>query len=360
MLHRRQLIRRLVGAAAVIPLSGVVARNTTAEAPVPIELPRDDGVHDSAVEWWYFTGHLFTTNGDRYGFEYVIFRARNGELEGYAAHFAVTDNPRGAFRYDQRIDGARGVAGTRPTLDLDLEGWTMRGENGQFALQADMPGYGIELTTQPEKPAALHEGDGYIEYGDGTASYYYSWTRLKVTGAIDLGDGALPVTGEAWMDHQWGEFATFQDGGWDWFSVRLADGTDVMLYLIRGSGGEPVVVDGSVVANDGSLTVLEGGEFVVTAVGEWTSPHTGTTYPSGWTVDIPTQELTMNLTPSLLDQELDTRPTTGVIYWEGEVVVTATVRGMPADGLGYVELTGYAPYVPLATGTPAATPQVEA
>ena len=339
--------------------SRVAAQSTpiTSPTPMPIEFPRDDGGHDSGIEWWYFTGHLFTATGDRYGFEYVIFRARNGGLQGYVSHFAVTDNPRRVFGYDQRVLGARGVAGDAAALDLDLDGWTMRGENGQFALAADMPGYAIRLDLATEKPPVLHEGDGYIEYGDGTASYYYSWTRLAIDGSLDVGAGPEPVTGEAWMDHQWGDFATYQEGGWDWFGLQLADGTEIMLYLIRGPDGTPVIVDGSLVDKEGELTVLDEGDFTVTATSEWTSPHTGTTYSSGWTVDIPSRVLSLRVEPSLRDQELDTRPTTGVIYWEGEVVVSGIRQGEPSDGLGYAELTGYAPYEPLDLGTPLATPE---
>jgi predicted secreted hydrolase len=324
------------------------------DAPVPVAFPHDDGPHDANVEWWYFTGHLFTEEGDRYGFEYVTFRARSDDLEGYVSHFAVTDNPRQRFHYDQRLRGAAGVAGKAAVLDLDLNGWTMRGGNGQFALAADMPGYAMRLDVDATKPAALHDGDGYIDYGNGSASYYYSWTRMDVTGALDLGHGWQQITGEAWMDHQWGDFSTYQEGGWDWFSVQLEDGTDAMLYLIRDADGRTVRVDGSIVSPDGELSVLGAGDFVVSADGEWTSPETGTTYPSGWTIAVPDQDLSMAITPSLPDQELDTRATTGVIYWEGETAVTATHRGRSLAGLGYVELTGYAPYEPLDLGSPVA------
>jgi predicted secreted hydrolase len=323
------------------------ATPVVSDAPVPLTFPRDDGAHDTNVEWWYFTGHLFTEDGDRYGFEYVTFRARNGDLEGYVSHFAITDNARREFHVDQRLRGAPGVAGDVAPLDLDLDGWTMRGGNGQFALAANMSGYAMRLDAAATKPAALHGGDGYIDYGNGTASYYYSWTRMAVTGALDLGQGWRQVSGEAWMDHQWGDFATYQEGGWDWFSVQLEDGTDAMLYLIRDADGDPLRVDGSIVDPDGELSVLGEGDFVISADGEWTSPETGTTYPSGWTITIPDYELAMEVTPSLPDQELDTRATTGVIYWEGEAVVAATLKGKPVAGYGYVELTGYAPYVPL-------------
>jgi predicted secreted hydrolase len=321
------------------------------DAPVPVAFPGDDGPHDAGVEWWYFTGHLFTQEGDRYGFEYVTFRARNDNLEGYVSHFAITDNPRQRFRYDQRLRSAAGVVGDAALLDLDLSGWTMRGGDGNFALAADMPGYAMRLDVDATKPAALHDGDGYIDYGNGTASYYYSWTRMDVTGALDLGEGWQQVSGEAWMDHQWGDFATYQEGGWDWFSTQLEDGTDVMLYLIRDADGHPLRVDGSIVGPDGEFSVLREGDFIVSVDGEWTSPETGTTYPSGWTISVPDQELAMTIAPSLPDQELDTRATTGVIYWEGEALVAATHRGRSVAGHGYVELTGYAPYEPRDLGS---------
>ena len=338
------------------PVAAAWQGTAVADAPIPVEFPRDDGPHDSGIEWWYFTGHLFSEGGQRYGFEYVIFRARDGDLEGYVSHFAVTDSARERFRYDQRLLGAPGVRGDAAPLDLDLKGWTMWGGDGVFSLAADMSDYAIQLDATTTKPAALHDGDGYTDYGNGTASYYTSWTRLVVSGQLDTGAGWEPVTGTAWMDHQWGDFATYQDGGWDWFAVQLEDGTDVMLYLIRDTGGEALRVDGSIVDPEGTLTVLGEGDFTVTATGEWTSPATGTTYPSGWVLNIPDHALTMTVTPTLPDQELDTRRTTGVIYWEGEVLVEGVYRGEPIGGLGYVELTGYAPYVPLDLGTPLATP----
>jgi predicted secreted hydrolase len=50
----------------------------------------------------------------------------------------------------------------------------------------------------------------------------------------------------------------------------------------------------------------------------------------------------VNLAPTVADQELDTRPTTGVTYWEGSQHVSAERAGSPVNGDAYVELTGYA------------------
>ena len=158
----------LLAAARQSPLALAQQSTPVLDIPVPIEFPRDDGVHDTSIEWWYFTGNVLTEVSERIGFEYVIFRAKPGNLEGFVSHFAVTSPGREVFVYDQRILGVQGVEGDAAALDLDLQGWTMRGENGNFTIQADMPKYAINFTSTTQKPAALHDGDGYIDYGNGT------------------------------------------------------------------------------------------------------------------------------------------------------------------------------------------------
>lgn len=339
---------------ALWPVTGHAAQEGTplatptgsSSAPVPVTFPRDDGPHDTTTEWWYYTGHLVTETGDRYGFEYVIFKGRRSGIEGYAAHFAITDNQTQTFRYDQRVGPASRRERSTEGFDLALGNWMMRGANGEDQLQAEMAGYAIDLQLSSLKPPVLHDGDGHFNYGDGTSSYYYSRTRIAVNGSLTVGNETLPVTGEAWMDHQWGDFASFTAGGWDWFAVQLADGTELMLYVIRNETGETVEAYGSLVDWAGVVTQLAGADFVVEPVATWTSPATGTTYPSGWTISLPAESLSLTLTPALVDQELDTTQSTGVIYWEGEVTVEGDRAGSPIDGLGYVELTGYAPYTP--------------
>lgn len=347
----RLLVRLIVLAAVVALLPGAAlgqaatpgASPATGDAPVPVTFPRDDGPHDAYTEWWYYTGHLFTEAGERYGFEFVFFKGQRGALTGYAAHFAVTDNPRDRFVYDQRLVPATGVSREGAGFDLTIGDWAMRGAEGDDALRAAMPGYAIDLELTSEKPAALHDGDGYIDYGNGTASYYYSRTRMAIEGTLSVDGKDQPVTGEAWMDHQWGDFDTYEEGGWDWFALQLEDGTDLMLYLIRDAAGRPTVVDGSLIDEAGALTVLEADDFDVDVTGTWTSPRNGIVYPAAWMVRVPEEDLVLRLTPSQNDQELDTSRTTGVTYWEGEVEVEGSRDGDPLAGLGYVELTGYAP-----------------
>jgi predicted secreted hydrolase len=331
--------------------------------PQPVVLPRDDGSHDRLTEWWYYTGHLVDEMGGRWGFEYVIFRAERGRLPvAWASHLALTDEATGRFVYAQRNDiGQRVDRSGDGFLDLSLSPtgeaaadpeatWDMFGfadEAGLFARTGpgEHPGgetIGLALELKALKDPVLHDTDGWIDFGPAGDSYYYSRTRMTATGAIFARDTTLDVTGTAWFDHQWGDYIAVGGGGWDWFAVNLDDGTDLTLWLIRDREGGYPLVWGTLVGDDGAVEHLSTEAFSVEVTGRWTSPHTGADYPAGWRIGLPDENLRIELTPTVADQELDTRPTTGVVYWEGSQVVRATRDGQPLGGEAYVELTGYA------------------
>jgi predicted secreted hydrolase len=330
------------------------------EDPTPVSLPRDDGPHDRLTEWWYYTGHLRSGDGRRFGFEFVIFRAERGEFPvAWASHLAVTDEAGGAFAYDQRTEiGPQVDRGAVNGFDLairssDFEGvplpvepWTLRGSGGVDGLRAESSAAGIGLDLRLEgggRQPVLHDGDGWIDFGAGGSSYYYSRTRLSARGTLTLAGERLEVAGSAWFDHQWGDFVTVGGAGWDWFAVNLHDGTDLTLSYVRDRDGEYPLVYGTLVRADGSFEHLTRDAFSVDVLGEWTSPSTGAIYPAGWRIHLPSERLTVTLRPTVDDQELDTRATTGVVYWEGSQVVTARRAGRDLGGEAYVELTGYGP-----------------
>ena len=165
---------------------------------------------------------------------------------------------------------------------------------------------------------------------------------MTADGDADLDGETLSVDGTAWFDHQWGDFISVGGGGWDWFAVNLDDGTDLTLSLVRDADGTYPLIYGTVVGRDGTVRHLDRDDFTVEVTDRWTSPATGADYPAGWSIPIPGEDLALTLRPTVAAQELDTRATTGVVYWEGSQVVRATRAGMPLGGEGYVELTGYA------------------
>ena len=181
-----------------------------------------------------------------------------------------------------------------------------------------------------------------MPFGAAGGSYYYSRPTMQAAGTLTIGGQTMAVTGVAWFDHQWGDFVTVGGGGWDWFAVNLPAGSAVTLSLIRDADGTYPLAYGTYVTSDGTVVHLAASDFTVTVTDHWTSPQTGAVYPSGWRVEIPKAGLVITLRPTVADQELDTRATTGVIYWEGSQVVAATRDGSPIPAHAYVELTGYA------------------
>ncbi len=335
----------VVPAGHAIPLPSPTA--TAAPLP-PARFPQDEAPHTDLTEWWYYTGHLQGTDpaGQThvYGFELTFFQVlRGGIAPVYIGHYAITDLTRGQYQYDQRLQLEPNAVlpnGTSSAgFNLAIGDWTMRGLNGQDALAATMTNYALKLMLQSTKPPALHGGTGLISYGVFGSSYYYSRTHMTVSGTIQDHGAAIPVTGLAWMDHQWGNFIATAGGGWDWFSFQLANNTEYMIYFLRDATGKIVQLVGTQVDAQGVSTVLPAAAVTEQVTGHWTSPTTGITYPSGWVITVPGGSVTV--TPSLKDQELVTTQTTGNTYWEGACQLTANINGQPVTGEGYTELTGY-------------------
>jgi predicted secreted hydrolase len=353
--------------------AGATPTPAPAVDPVPVELPRDDAPHDRLTEWWYYTGHLRAPGGQRFGFEYVVFRAERGRFPtSWASHLAITDETNQRFAYAQRaevgpqVDRSTGSADGGAGFDLALTGadpanpatldqppWSMAGADGTDRLAATLApreavtagspgGLGLALDLHATKGPALHDRDGWIDFGPAGGSYYYSRTQMDAAGTVTIDGRPLDVTGEAWFDHQWGDFISVGGGGWDWFAMNLTDGTDITLSLVRDADGSYPLIYGTLVGPGGVVRHLERHAFSVEVTDRWVSPVSGADYPAGWTMTIPSDDLRIELRPTVQDQELDTRQTTGVVYWEGSQVVTASRGGTRLGGEAYVELTGYA------------------
>jgi len=335
--------------------------------PQPVQFPRDDAPHDRLTEWWYVTGHLTTLDGSRaFGYEAVVFRAIRGDFPvTWASHMALTEKPRngreGSFTYYERaeigpqvdisaaidlpIAAAFAITGADPLSPATFENelWSMVvGLDGSMQIGAEW--FNLQLSA-PEAPV-LHDNDGWVDFDVAGGSYYYSRTRMPTSGTLTVDGEVLAVQGTSWFDHQWGDFIAVGGGGWDWFALTLDDGSargiEVTLSFVRAADGSYPLIYGTWINGDGDYDRIDGSEIQLTPTGEWTSPHTGATWPSGWKLAIPTRGLRVTITPDVKDQELDTRATTGVIYWEGSNTVRGSLSGRPVRGDAYVELTGYA------------------
>ena len=332
-----------------------------AAGPYPWKFPRDHGSHPAyRTEWWYFTGNLSANAGARYGYQLTFFRqgirykppAPAGPWDirdVYLGHFAVSDIAGKTFRYAERISRTGpGLAGAgEENLDVRLLDWTARMQSGTIALQARDKGMALDLTLLPRKPLVFHGRNGLSRKGpqEGQASYYTSFTHLETTGFLATpANGRVAVSGRSWFDHEFGsnQLAAGQTG-WDWFSLALSDGREVMLYFLRRSDGsvEPASA-GTLVEPDGKTRHLSRAEITVTALEHWKSPASNGRYPSRWAVRIPAAGIDLTIAASLADQELITKGSTAVTYWEGAVAGRGTSGGRSVTCEGYAELTGYA------------------
>jgi predicted secreted hydrolase len=324
-------------------------------APRPLSFPEDHGPHpDFRTEWWYYTGNLRMATGRHLGFQLTFFRVALAPVSErrasgwatrqlYFAHFAVTDTVGRRFHNFSRISrAALGLAGAEASpFRVWVENWSAEGDGSSARLRASSGEVAIDLEVAAAKPPVLQGDRGLSRKGPepGNASFYYSFTRMPARGIVRLGGETLEVTGQAWMDREWSTSGLGPDvQGWDWFALQLDDGRELMFYLLRRRDGTPDPFSaGTLVAADGTARPLEARDVRVEPLAHWTSPRSGVRYPTRWRVNVPSDELQLEIEPRLADQEL----MVGTRYWEGAVTVAGSAAGRPIAGQGYVELVGY-------------------
>ncbi len=337
-------------------LGGTAAEGySQALEPRQFLFPQDHGPHpEFRNEWWYFTGNLEDASAHRFGFQLVFFRnalspdpvaVDSGwrSNQAWMAHLALTDVAGQQFHaFEQFSRGAKGLAGARDSpFQVWLHNWSVTESDGNWRLQARKGKIEIELTLTPQRKPLLQGRDGFSQKGaqPGNASYYYSIPRLKAEGRIKLMGKHHKVKGLSWLDREWSTSALEQSqSGWDWFSLQLSNGSDLMFYrLRRKDGSSDPHSAGTLLQHDGEIIRLDAAAVQLKELEWWDSP-TGSRYPISWKLEIPEQKINLTITPVLKSQELDLL----IRYWEGAVDVSGSRASQPLNGRGYLELTGYA------------------
>ena len=124
--------------------------------------------------------------------------------------------------------------------------------------------------------------------------------------------------------------------GWDWIGLNLDEGAALMAFRMRDRNGKSLWAGGSVRRAGGSVLKFDPEQVRFDVLRRWRSPRTGIVYPVA--VRLTTGDDAYEIAPLLDDQELDSRQSTGTIYWEGAV---RAMQGGREAGRGYLELTGY-------------------
>lgn len=322
----------------------------------PLRFPRDFGSHpDWRTEWWYITGHAQAQDGRVFGFQVTFFRSRVDAAKDIRssfaakqlifAHAALTDMKGRRLLHDQRIARAgMGVAhASEGDTDVLLRDWSLRRQpNGTYAARISGSEFSLEIDFTPTQPLLLQGEEGLSHKGTGAqeTSYYYSEPQLQVGGHVSIGSQRFELReGRAWLDHEWSETIMSPDAvGWDWIGMNLHDGSALTAFRLRDGQGRAVWDGGSWRSKSGELRVFKQGEVRFDALRQWQSPSSQARYPVEWKLTTPAGQFTVR---ALLDeQELDSRGSTGTIYWEG-LSDLLDERGQGV-GRGYLEMTGYA------------------
>ena len=323
-----------------------------------LRFPLDFGAHpESRIEWWYVTGAL--SAGERlWGFQITFFRAATA-IEGAAesrfaarqllfAHAAVTDLAARRLRHDQRIARSGFAIAEARVGDtaVVLRDWhlTRRDEGAsRYRAQAssDSAGFAFDLELAATQPVLLQGRGGVSRKGPAPAqtSRYYSEPQLAARGTLAIEGRAVAVSGRAWLDHEWSDaFLDPSAVGWDWIGMNLDDGGALTAFRLRRADGSVLWSGGSHRPAGGATRDFADGEVVFTPLATWTSPASSARYPVRWKIATPAGAFEVRAL--LDDQELDSRTSTGAIYWEGlSLLVDGAGRRV---GAGYLELTGYA------------------
>ena len=367
---RRALLLGGAFALAGRPASAIAA--APASMPAPLRFPRDFGAHVGArTEWWYITGHALHESR-RYGFQITFFRSRVAGAQALQsslaarqlvfAHAAVSDIAAGRLLHDQRMgrwsglppaqDGFGQAWASSEDTDLRLgagrDVWSLRRLRDGYRARAACEAFALDVDLIPTQPLLLQGDAGLSQKGPRPEqnSRYYSVPQLRVRGGISIGGrrmvfdaGAERGQNAAWLDHEWSdEIMPPGSVGWDWTGINGFDGFALTLFRLRRADGSALWAGGSWRASGAAEVQVFAADAVrFEAVRWWVSPRTGGRYPVEFRLQTPAGRFTIRAL--LDDQELDSRASTGAVYWEGlSELLDASGR---AVGRGYLELTGY-------------------
>tara|TARA_B110000263_G_scaffold249559_1_gene267528 strand:+ start:5923 stop:7065 length:1143 start_codon:yes stop_codon:yes gene_type:complete len=317
-----------------------------------ILLPEDHYDHSNfRNEWWYFTGNLKDTNQKEFGYQFTIFRFNNNQddinslwsaSDIYLGHLAISDIDEAKY-FSKEVffrNSELGFAGGDIQQNkIWISNWEIKFDGDTVHLSARQDELIVDLILESKSPPVYHGDNGYSEKGseNTNASYYYSITDYETNGKITINNKIHEVSGKSWFDHEWSSGVLPNDVvGWDWFSLRFDEGSQLMIYQLRDNAGLPTKFStGTFIEKNTQVIKLNSEQFELNPVGNWNSDLTDISYPLQWEIKISDLNINIRIKPKINNQEFNNT----IIYWEGAVNILNNSN--QRIGEGYMELTGY-------------------
>jgi predicted secreted hydrolase len=335
------------------PQQGFAGLGTQAQPFTPVTpgrefaFPQDHAAHPGfRIEWWYITANLKDEHGQNFGVQWTLFRnALRAGAQGsgwndgtiWMGHAAVTSASRhyAAERYAR--GGVEQAGVTLTPFSAWIDDWSLRSSStgadplAVMQLQAKGPQFAYQLHLTSSKPLVLQGQQGFSQKSEqGQASYYYSQPYFQADGELTIDGKRYRVSGPAWLDREWSsQPLTAHQTGWDWFSVHLESGDELMLYRMRQQQGEPYLT-GTWIAADGSTQLLSASDISLMPLAD--TEVAGHKMPVRWSVKIPGKGLDITTVALNPQAWMDLR----IPYWEGPITLNGSHKGV-----GYLEMTGY-------------------
>lgn len=343
-----------------LDLSTVLGGDNTAgflraDTPRDFSFPEDHGMHPGfRNEWWYLTGNLEATNGNRFGYQATFFNTSfSGEEQStsagwqspriWMAHVALTDVTGNEHIALERFSReSPGLAGAQLSpFKVWLENWSLSSEANDtdsndfpWLLTVEDEAFSLSLKLNPLKAPVLQGNNGLSQKSPeaGNASYYYSLTRIDSSGEIILKGETYEVSGQSWLDREWSTSALAENqSGWDWFSLQFDDGQELMYYQLRDNAGNAhPSSDGNWTNLNAQQTPISSTDIVLRENENWLST-TGISYTTEWSMQYAGQQWIIK---ALIDAQF---MNLSVPYWEGAVEILDAESGKRL-GQGYLEM----------------------
>lgn len=324
----------------------------------PIEFPRDGGGHftntpyesEQMLEWWYYNGKLESTDGEELSYECAIFQMKMPLPTGdviieHWSHLIVADQEKSLVYFNDANFTPETANVSNEKLDINygdqfqLKRETVANSNHSInnlkcaVTGVDGTPISVDLFMMPIADPLMVNGTGQMDMPDGGNTYYYSETRAVTSGTVTIADKEYtinPAKSTSWMDHQWGDFFPMAHG-WDWFSVRLENGLDALIFVHTATDGTPVGGQATLIMPDGSTRVVPFENMNYEPMNYWTSPLSGKTFALSHLISIPEIDLNLEVLARFAEQDIDG-------MWEGLCDVNATYRDEKVKGFSFMEL----------------------